>query len=56
MYDEELYYGEDGEAICRMMEEAVKRDGKASERLEERYVAYIEIPDSWLNIRFDSPL
>ncbi len=36
----------------RMMVEAKRRGGRASERLEGEYAAYIEMPGSWLNIRF----
>jgi hypothetical protein len=43
---------EDGEAVHRMMVEAVRRGGRASERLEGEYAAYIEMPGSWLNIGF----
>jgi len=43
---------EDREAMHRMMEEAKRRGGRASERLEGEYTAYIEMPGSWLNIRF----
>jgi hypothetical protein len=43
---------EDREAMHRMMEEAVRRGGKASERLEGEYAAYIEMPGTWLNIGF----
>jgi hypothetical protein len=35
-----------------MMVEAVKRGGRASERLEGEYAAYIEMPGSWLKIGF----
>jgi hypothetical protein len=37
-----------------MMEEAVRRGGVASERLEGGCMAYIEMPGSWLNMRFYS--
>jgi hypothetical protein len=43
---------EDREAMHKMMEEAKRRGGRASERLEGEYTAYIEMPGSWLNIRF----
>jgi hypothetical protein len=43
---------EDREAMYRMMEEAKRRGGRVSERLEGEYAAYIEMPGSWLNIRF----
>jgi hypothetical protein len=45
---------EDREAMRRMMEEAVRRGGRASasERLEGGYAAYIEMPGSRLNIGF----
>jgi hypothetical protein len=43
---------EDREAVHRMMVEAVRRGGRASERLEGEYTAYIEMPGTWLNIRF----
>jgi hypothetical protein len=43
---------EDREAVHRMMEEAVRRGGRASERLEGEYTAYIEMPGTWLNIGF----
>jgi hypothetical protein len=43
---------EDREAVHRMMEEAKRRGGRASERLEGEYAAYIEMPGTWLNIRF----
>jgi len=43
---------EDREAMYRMMEEAKKRGGRASERLEGEYAAYIEMPGSWLKIGF----
>jgi hypothetical protein len=43
---------EDREAMHRMMVEAVRRGGRASERLEGEYAAYIEMPGAWLNIRF----
>jgi hypothetical protein len=43
---------EDREAVHRMMEEAVRRGGRASERLEGEYAAYIEMPGTWLNIGF----
>jgi len=43
---------EDREAMHRMMMEAKRRGGRASERLEGEYTAYIEMPGSWLNIRF----
>jgi len=43
---------EDREAVHRMMEEAKRRGGRASERLEGEYTAYIEMPGTWLNIGF----
>jgi len=43
---------EDREAMYRMMEEAKRRGGRASERLEGEYAAYIEMPGTWLNIGF----
>jgi hypothetical protein len=43
---------EDREVIHRMMEEARRRGGRASERLEGEYTAYIEMPGTWLNIGF----
>jgi hypothetical protein len=43
---------EDREAMHRMMEEAVRRGRRASERLEDGYKAYIEMSETWLNIRF----
>jgi len=44
---------EDREAMHRMMVEAVRRGGVASERLEG-HTAYIEMPGTWLNIGFHS--
>ena len=43
---------EDREAVHRMMEEAKRRGGRASERLEGECTAYIEMPGSWLKIGF----
>jgi hypothetical protein len=34
----------------RLMEETVRRGGRALERLEDEYAVYIEMPGSWLRI------
>ena len=50
---------EDREAMHRIMVEAVRRGGRASERLEDGYAAYIEmrakhrIPWRWKNLEAD---
>ncbi len=50
---------EDREATHRMMVEAVRRGGRASERLEDGYAAYIEMPAKhgipwrWKNLEAD---